>query len=332
MTPVESHRSTGAPRRVDRHRGSRPPEDRVPPAGPRFDRSRPLPSGRAVVGALLMAVAAVGVFAALRTAGEGPSQTIVVAAADLPVGHTITAADLRVERGSLPGPETAAGFDATAAAVGSVTVAPLRAGDVVQRSAVLLPDQAASAGPDREVSFSVDRERALDGSLQRGERVDVLATYGSGDAAFTIVVARDVTLIDVDSGSARSGAIGAGTKLTFTVALAGSDDVLRVAHATQVAAVTLVRTSRAGDTGRGDLDRVGSPTPPDQPGRAADRTPVDDATASRGPTGTSETTETSRPSGPTTATSSISDGSTNDGSTSDPTTDDGSTAGKAGRG
>jgi Flp pilus assembly protein CpaB len=228
--------------------------------GPRRTKGRPLPNGRAVVGALLMSVAAVGVLAALRSAGDPSGRPIVVAAADLPIGHRLEATDLRVQRGELPDAARGAGFDTAAAVVGAVTVAPLRAGDVVQRSAVLAPDQQPVDGTGgRAFSFSVERERALDGALQRGERVDVLATYGTGDSAFTNVVARDVTIDDTDAGG-RANSIGANTKITFTVALANGDDVLRLAHATQVAAITLVRTSQSEGSDPGRLDTFRTPT------------------------------------------------------------------------
>ena len=182
-----------------------------------------------------------------------------MAANDLPIGHRLTAADLRVQAGATPRRHRRrASFDSVAGAVGGVTLAPLRAGDIVQRSAVLAPATPAATGAGSSRSPS-ERERVLDGALQPGEHVDVLATYGSGDGAFTNVVARDVALVDIDAG-AKSAAIGSSTKLTFTVALSDADDVLRLAHATQVAPITLVRTSGSSATGSGGLDTVHSPT------------------------------------------------------------------------
>jgi Flp pilus assembly protein CpaB len=260
MTSVDSHHTTPPRRSLGRHGRPSRTGSRAG-GGPELRRATPLPSGRAVVGALLMTVAALGVFVALRSAGDGPDQAIVVAATDVPIGHRLSAADVRVQRGQLPEGTSSATFDSAAATAGAITVAPLRAGDIVQRSAVIGPTPGGGDDQDRgrQFSFSVERDRALDGALQRGERVDVLATYGTGDGAFTNVVARDVTLVDIDTGP-KSGAIGSTTKITFTVSPASADDILRLAHATEVAPITLVRTSGSPSSDSGDLDSVHSPT------------------------------------------------------------------------
>jgi hypothetical protein len=62
------------------------------PAGPqrRIRRSRRLPGSRAVVGALLVTAAAVGVFAAYVDATGEPSTRYVVAQDELPIGTLLT--------------------------------------------------------------------------------------------------------------------------------------------------------------------------------------------------------------------------------------------------
>ena len=127
---------------------------------------------------------------------------------------------------------------------GAVALAPLVQGDIVDRSSV---SPTGSSAPERALSFAVGRERALDGRLQPGDSVDLLATYGTGETARTLVVARRVRLIDLDD--AQRGLDSTG-KIVVTVALVDPDDVLRVAHASQVATVTLVRSSGgSGDSG-----------------------------------------------------------------------------------
>ncbi|MBI2704765.1 MAG: Flp pilus assembly protein CpaB [Actinobacteria bacterium] len=255
---TSSTRPAKRPPRVGLRRATKRPVAGSPaqPGSPTLERARPLPGGRAVVGAFLVTAAAVGVFAAYRSASSGPTSPVVIAAVDIPAGHRIEGRELRVERAELPPSVTANVFATTADLDGSVTLSPLRAGDLVQRSAVLV-GQGETPG-QREVSFAVDRERALDGDLQKGERVDVLATFGSNDGAYTNVVARDVALLNVDSGG-KSNGIGNSTKLTVTVALASGDDVLRLAHATQVAPITLVRTTRGQGTDPGTLDTYRAP-------------------------------------------------------------------------
>ena len=132
-----------------------------------------------------------------------------------------------------------------------VALAPIRAGELVQASAVVLP----GAGEDgaspaaREFSFAVDRTRALNGTLNRGERVDLLATYGSGEAARTHVMVRDALVVEIDNES--DDTIGAAATITMSLALPTADDVLEAAHATQVGAITVVRTTKAADDGAG---------------------------------------------------------------------------------
>ena len=126
---------------------------------------------------------------------------------------------------------------------GAVALAPIGEGELVQRSAVLT---GGPSEPTREFSFPIDRDRALNGDLRSGERVDVLATYGSGTDAATTVLARDANVIR--SADAKSGTLGSSGKLIITLALASADQLLDAAHAAQVASITVVRSTLAGDT------------------------------------------------------------------------------------
>src|SRR4051812_20047222 len=65
-------------------------------------RRRSLPSGRAVTGGLLIALAALGAFVAARGTSAGPSHRYVVAAHDIVAGTTLEADDLRSEPVDLP--------------------------------------------------------------------------------------------------------------------------------------------------------------------------------------------------------------------------------------
>jgi hypothetical protein len=153
-------------------------------------RRRPLPSGRAFVGGLVVALAMLAAFS-------------------------------------------------TAQLDGAVALAPLAAGDIVERTSVSMN---ASGRIGAQLSFPVDRERALDGDLEVGEPLDVLATYGTGDSARTVVVAHGVRLVDLDD--SHQGLEGSG-KLVVTVELGEPDQVLAVTHATDVAMITLVRPTGA---------------------------------------------------------------------------------------
>jgi hypothetical protein len=75
--------------------------------------------------------------------------------------------------------------------------------------------------------------------LRPGDRVDVLATVGTGAAARTEVVVRQA-LVQQRSGS--SGAL-AGDAVAITLAVDDPAQVLAVAHALRAAEVTLVRAT-----------------------------------------------------------------------------------------
>jgi Flp pilus assembly protein CpaB len=202
-------------------------------------RRRPLPSGRAFVGGLVVALAMLAAFAVAGGSHRGPTGRVVVARREVRLGSRLSPDDLRVEAIDLPGgvvPET---FFSTAQLDGAVALAPLAAGDIVERTSVSMN---ASGRIGAQLSFPVDRERALDGDLEVGEPLDVLATYGTGDSARTVVVAHGVRLVDLDD--SHQGLEGSG-KLVVTVELGEPDQVLAVTHATDVAMITLVRPTGA---------------------------------------------------------------------------------------
>lgn len=213
-------------------------------ARPRIVRRASLPNSRAVVGGLLVTVAAVGVFAAYRQAGGRPTTRYVVATRSVDPGGPITADALGLETMELPAQQAARVYESPSELDGAVALAPLAPGDLVLRSAVLPADRAAGFDGGHEFSLPIDRDRALNGGLRRGETVDVLATYGTGDAAYTLVVARGAGVTALDDGS--GGTIGSAGTVVVTLALRDPDEVLRVAHAAEVGSITLVRTTRAG--------------------------------------------------------------------------------------
>jgi len=199
----------------------------------------------------------VGVFVSYRSSSDSPTTPVLVVSRDLPPGHRIEGSDVRVERAELPAVASAGTYDSIGAVDGAVTLAPLRAGELLQRSAVLSSDDQPPG--TRELSFAIDRERALNGTLRPGERVDVLATFGTGDSAYTSVIARAVEVLDTDTGG-RSPAIGASGKVTITVSMGSADDLLRLAHASQVAPITLLRSTRAGGSDPPTMDIYRAPT------------------------------------------------------------------------
>lgn len=198
------------------------------------------PSGRAVAGGLLVAVAAVLVFSAYAGAGERPQRSMVVTRREVAPGHTIGPEDVEVRTGDLPDELIGRSFDSIDEVLGAVTLGPLDQGDLVQSGTIRL-----GAGDDRpEFSFPVEREQALAGDVRAGEEVDLLATFGTGTDAETVVLARGAQVREVDE--ARGGTIGSSGRIVLTVGLASGTEVLDLAHAAQVATLTVVRAGGAG--------------------------------------------------------------------------------------
>src|SRR5947209_18990130 len=63
---------------------------------------RTLPSGRAVTGGFLVAIAALGTFSAYRSTAAGPTHRYLVAARDIAAGTTVQPSDLATTTVDLP--------------------------------------------------------------------------------------------------------------------------------------------------------------------------------------------------------------------------------------
>lgn len=198
-------------------------------------RHRSLPASRAIVGGLLVTVAAVGIFAAYRDANRGPQRAYAVAARRLTVGSVLRGSDVRLVRMDLPAAMRRRAFREPRTLIGARLLGPLEAGELVQAGNLV-------AGPGdgtRQLSFSIEASRALNGALRPGERVDVLATYGSGGGdAYTAPIAEQVLVADVAS---TGSSLNAGRTLVVTVALDDPQQILAITHAARSGAITLVR-------------------------------------------------------------------------------------------
>lgn len=215
--------------------------------GSRLSRRRAIPltrrpTSRTIVGGLLVTAAALAAYLAATGANSAPQQTMVIANRAIAAGERLDASALATVHLSRNADLATHTFARTDALSGAVTLAPIAEGELVQRSAIATSD---SPEPAREFSFPVDRDRALNGELRAGERVDVLATYGSGTEATTMVLARDARVVRINE--AKTGALSSAGKLIVTLALVSADQMLDTAHAAQVADITLVRSTLAGD-------------------------------------------------------------------------------------
>ncbi len=210
---------------------------------------RGLPGGRAVVGALLVAAAALATFAAYLDASAAPSVRYVVATTTIEPGTRLASlAEVGERFGTialdLP-PEVADGVIPAAEVdqlVGQVVLAPLSPGDLLPRTQVV-----ADVADAQTLSFSLPRRSAVAGALQAGERIDVLATYGTGDGAYTLYVVRGVPLLAV--AGPDGGPLDEAGDVVVTVAVSSLEDVQALGHAASTAELLVTRsTARAGDS------------------------------------------------------------------------------------
>jgi Flp pilus assembly protein CpaB len=198
-------------------------------------RSR-LPSGRASVGGLLLALSGVATFVAWQRASGLPDQAYVVAQRDLAPGERPAADDLRLVRIDLPASTAATAFREVDSVAGRVALGPIGAGELVQAAQLSdgPPDE-----PVEEVSFALPRDRALDGRLRSGDLVDLFATYTDQ----TTVVAEAVQVLAVSDGATGFTDTG---EVTVTLALRPAHEEVDVVHAVRAGEVTLVRSTLAG--------------------------------------------------------------------------------------
>ncbi len=201
------------------------------------------PNSRTIVGGLLVSTAALAAFLIVTGAGGTPQQSIVISRRALVAGERLDTSTLMTTTVERKTANSLHGFTTVDQLAGAIALAPIGEGELVQRSAILTGGQ---SEPTREFSFPIDRDRALNGDLRPGERVDILATYGSGTDATTTVLARDANVIRITD--AKSGALGSSGKLIITLALASADQLLDTVHAAQVASITVVRSTLAGNT------------------------------------------------------------------------------------
>ena len=244
---------------IQRLRADQPTPDDTTPQDHRVLRRRAtLPGSRAVVGGLLVTVAALLAWWSAAGAGQVPTSTVLVGARALAPGDRIQADDLRAVHVELPASLAGQTFGDPAVLRDAVALGPIGEGEIIQ------PASVAEGGVGRnevEISFPIEPDWAVDASLRAGDRIDVFATYGSGPGARTSRVLKGVTVRRVDR-AADEGLGGKGTQ-TLTLGLGPDADTARLVNATRAGVITVVRTtgSRAAPGGETfTLDSAGDHT------------------------------------------------------------------------
>lgn len=220
-------------------------EHRVPtrvPRGRRVVRELGLPSGRAVLGGLLMALAAVLTFVAQQGFGDDDAIAVAIATSDLPAGHVLSPSDLRMVPVELPD-DVRGLFGSVDAATGRQLLAPVQAGAFLQAGAT-----ATATGGDEalEVGITVPATRAV-GGLRAGERVDVFATWGGDVTELIAVDARVLAVVGTAS------VLGSSEHVTLRLAVADFGQVEALVHGQAAGDLTVIRAalgSEVEDLGR----------------------------------------------------------------------------------
>lgn len=194
------------------------------------------------MGGLLVALSGLGLFLAFERANTPPTTLYLVAREPIAPGTVLSPDLVGGQRMDLP-----AGLDAVAfttadddLVLGSVALEAIGAGELIQASDIRSLEEGADAMTPYEMSFRIEADRAVDGTLRAGERIDVYATVGTGPGASTELIDTDVLVVSVN----RSNDSGLATaRQVVTVALDATDQVLALTSAADRGTLTLVRSS-----------------------------------------------------------------------------------------
>ncbi|MGZ4688637.1 MAG: RcpC/CpaB family pilus assembly protein [Acidimicrobiia bacterium] len=201
-----------------------------------------------VVGLLLVALAVLG---GLRLAATSDHTVAVYAAArDLPADHVLIAGDLRPTRIHVSDDVLASLVPATADRLPARRVLrfPLTEGALLPAATLR-----AHASDGREITVPIASAHALGGSLEPGDRVDILGSFDKGtEDAKTLTVAARARVVEVVHADGLFGQReGELTALTVSVA---PDEVVFVAFAIRNGEVDVVRASRTARESRTRFD------------------------------------------------------------------------------
>lgn len=205
------------------------------------DPARRLPGGRAVLGGVLVACSALGLFAATRPHSSVPDTRYFVARHPLSPGHRIVRGDLTAVPMDLPSTVADTALDAASPVTGRVVLQSVPTGALVDRAALRAEG---AARPDPLVAFSVEPDRAVAGDLVVGDRIDVYVTWDDAADNSTRVVARGLAVAAITHPG--SDHFSDGGKLTLSVAIPADTPALPLIRAIRSGELTIVRTTGTG--------------------------------------------------------------------------------------
>jgi SAF domain len=170
-----------------------------------------LPSGRAVVGGLLIALAVFGTFVAYRGVTNANTQHYVVARQRIEAGAVIVPDDLAVVVGNLPTAVAKQTFADLANVTNQRAKGPIEAGDIIHPDALTLSKDSRDVW---EIAVPVTPGGDLAGGLQVGETVEVVLTSKNPPNESTVIVPDAVVAATTRADSVLGGG---GTLVTLDV-------------------------------------------------------------------------------------------------------------------
>ena len=200
-----------------------------------------LPTGRAIVGGLLVAVSGLGIFAAHRAATVPDRTNWLIIRRPVAAGATIGPDDLALAPMSLAADTRRRAVTDPGDVIGRVALVPLSNGDLVLRSTTA-PSAAGAATSGRRVGLSLDPADALGGAVDVGDRVDVVAVPSAGGTAEVIVRGALVGAVDGGADGDRGG-VGGSDGLRLILEVPDEDSARRVIEAHAADGVTLIAAS-----------------------------------------------------------------------------------------
>lgn len=216
-------------------------------------RRRALPSGRAVAGGLLIALAAVAVFAAaLQGTKQDNTGSFVIASQSLQAGSVVEPADLTTISMRVPRSVSAGAYTSIAALVGRTLAIGIPRGQLIESSMLVPTGEAQVARP---VTVPVDAS-AL-GGLYSGEPVDVLQTGGTDPSATVTVVVRGATLLALSRPG--SNLFSGPSTASVTLGVSSLQEVEAVVAAAHSGSLTIVAAAPEDGVGPGAGDSSGTP-------------------------------------------------------------------------
>lgn len=210
------------------------------PKQPQLRSKRRLPSGRAVLGGLLITLAVLGILLGSRLGEDATFQDVVVAREDLAPGTVIEPQHVAEIRLRL---DESADWVVTSSddVIGSVLLGPVGRLEFVQKSNVAEAAPGAVPTGLAEVSIAIEPERAPS-SLAPGELVSVLATFDDVEPAATRLIADRVVVLSFDDGESDFSQTGSVLRLGLSDgALASS-----IINAAQTGEISIIGVTGAG--------------------------------------------------------------------------------------